>query len=83
VQDYFVTLHIHISGVSSERFPAMGSFLRQDFIDMSSNLEKCAFAFFETEAMKYPIEETNRRLGETILIGRLIELKKLTQERQS
>ena len=59
---------------------------------MSSNLEKCAFAFFETEAMKlkldslekwhkYPIEETNRRFGGTVLIGRLTELKKLIQDR--
>ena len=78
VQDYLLTLHMHLGGVPSERFPDLGALIRQDFIDLSSSLEKHAFEFFRTgvrklkldsldEWHKYELEETKRRLGETVL----------------
>src|ERR1035441_8909209 len=71
VQDYFVTLHTNLSEASSEHFATVGSFIRQDFIDLSSSLEKTAFEFFKTEARelrlsdltehhKYPLRSEER-----------------------
>lgn len=78
VQDYLVTLHSHLEGVPSERFPALGALIRQDFIDLSSSLEKAAFKFFQRDIRtlspgnldewhKYQKEETIRRIEATVL----------------
>lgn len=78
VQDYLVTLHSHLEGVPSESYPALGALIRQDFIDLSSSLEKAAFSFFQKEIRtlspgnldewhKYQKEETIRRLEATVL----------------
>ena len=90
VQDYLATLNTKLSGVPSEHFAAVGSFVRQDFIDISDRLEKAAFEFFKAEARelrlndltehhKYPLEETNRRLQNTVLLGRWKEIQVLVQ----
>jgi hypothetical protein len=79
VQDYLLTLHMHLAGVRSERYPELGMLIRQDFIDLSSSLEKQAFEFFRTgvrqlqlhsldEWHKFELSETQRRLGETALM---------------
>ena len=88
VQDYFVTLNTHLSEAPSERFAAEGSFIRQDFIDLSSALEIKAFEYFKAEARelrlnnltehhKYPLAETKRRLQKTVLLARLAEIKSI------
>jgi hypothetical protein len=93
-QDYFVTLHTKLSEVPSEHFPAVGSFARQDFIDLSSGLEKTAFEFFKAEARelrlndltehhKYPLEETKKRLQNTVLLRRWKEIQTLIQSSQA
>lgn len=79
VQDYLVTLHMHLSDVPSDRYPLVGEHIRQDFIDLSSSLEKVAFAFFEGEVRKlrldsldkhhkYKTTETDDRLRGTALL---------------
>lgn len=78
VQDYLLTLHMHLGGVPNERYPDLGALIRQDFIDLSSSLEKQSFEFFRTGVRqlqldsldkwhKYERKETERRLGETAL----------------
>jgi hypothetical protein len=89
-QDYFVTLHTNLSEVPSPNFAAVGSFVRQDFVDLSSRLEKTAFEFFKAEARelrlndltehhKYPIQETKTRLQNTVLLSRWKEVQALIQ----
>jgi hypothetical protein len=79
VQDYLVTLHMYLEGVDSDAFPGLGEIIRQDFIDLSSSLEKNAFKFFEKGVRKlrpdspekwhkYELKETNRRLSITLLV---------------
>lgn len=90
VQDYMVTLHTHLSPVPSEHFLKVGRFIRQDFIDLSSNLEKIAFEFFKldsrklnlgdlTEHHKYVREETERRFQGTVMMGKWAEFHALVQ----
>ena len=78
VQDYLATLRMHLTGVPDAHYPDLGALIRQDFIDLSSSLEKYAFEFFRTgvrqlqlhsldEWHKYERAETERRLGETML----------------
>lgn len=81
VQDYLVTLHQNLSNVPSERYLSIGQIIRQDFIDLSSELEKKAFSFFEGEMRqlklnslnewhKYERQVTEKRLKETVLLSR-------------
>jgi hypothetical protein len=90
VQDYLVTVHTNLAGGSSEQFPIVGAFIRQDFIDFSSSLEKAAFEFFKAEARnlrlndlaehhKYAKEETMRRLHNTVLISKWKEIETMIQ----
>lgn len=48
VQDYLVTLHMHLVDVPSEKYFDFAQLIRQDFIDLSDSLEKAAFSFFES-----------------------------------
>jgi len=88
VQDYFVTVHTNLSAAPSECFASVGSFIRQDFIDLSSCLERLAFEYFKTEAMdlrlndlgehhKYPLKETEARLRKTVLLDKWAEVEAL------
>jgi hypothetical protein len=85
-QDYFVTIHANLSGSAPDAFPTVGALVRQDFIDLSSKLEKAAFEFFTKEARnlclsdlndwhKYPREVTESRLQDTVLLSKWAEIK--------
>lgn len=78
-QDYLVTLHLYLEHVPSDTFLQLGELIRQDFVDLSSSLEKKAFQFFQTgirklrpdslnQWHKYKRPETERRLGSTLLV---------------
>jgi hypothetical protein len=65
--------------VPSDTFLQLGELIRQDFVDLSSSLEKKAFQFFQTgirklrpdslnQWHKYKRPETERRLGSTLLV---------------
>jgi hypothetical protein len=92
VQDYLMTLHVNMGKFPDVDFATVGSFVRQDFIDLSSSLEKAAFAFFKTaqkrrlsdltEHHKYPRQETERRLQNTVLLSRWKELEALIRSGQ-
>lgn len=84
LQDYLVTLHLHLQSVPSEAYLSVGAVIRQDFVDISTSLERAAFSYFEkdarrlvlsnlTEWHKYPREETERRLKDTQLLRRWAE----------
>ncbi len=86
VQDYLVTIHVNLSGSAPNDFPAVGAFVRQDFIDLSSSLEKVAFEFFTKEARKlrlsdlnewhkYPLQATQSRLQDTVFLSKWAEIK--------
>jgi len=78
-QDYLITLHFYLERVPSDQFLGLGEIIRQDFVDLSSSLEKTAFTFFQSGVRKlqpdsldkwhkYKRTETDRRLGSTLLI---------------
>jgi hypothetical protein len=78
-QDYLVTLFIYLQDVPSDDFPRLGEIIRQDFIELSSSLERKAFRFFERGIRKlrldslqkwhkYKRPETERRLSATVLV---------------
>lgn len=92
LQDYLVTLHLHLQPVASEDYLSVGCIIRQDFIDMSASLERAAFRFFEKDARrlklsslnewhKYPREQTEKRLTDTQLRQRWSEWSPLAQDR--
>lgn len=80
IQDYLVTLYKNLKGVPNEKYPRVGQVIRQDFINLSSSLEKKSFEFFKKEVQqlkignldewhKYELSETKRRLKDTVLIS--------------
>lgn len=91
LQDYLVTLHLHLQLVASEDYLSVGSIIRQDFIDISVNLERSAFRFFEKDARrlrlsslddwhKHPREQTEKKLKDTQLLQRWSEWSPLAQK---
>ena len=91
VQDYLVTLHMHLVDVPSEKYFGLAQLIRQDFIDLSSSLEKAAFYFFESGIHrakldslsawhKYKRPVTERRLTSTALIQNVAAFKSALQE---
>ena len=91
VQDYLGTLHMHLVDVPSEKYFDLGQLIRQDFIDLSSSLEKAAFSFFETGIHrarldslsawhKYKRSVTERRLTNTALIQKIAAFKNALRE---
>ncbi|HXM20592.1 MAG TPA: hypothetical protein VN948_04905 [Terriglobales bacterium] len=89
VQDYLVTLFMHLVGVPTERYPQAGVVVRQDFIDLSSQLERQTFSFFVNDVRrlklkdlrewhKYPREETERRLKMTRLLQQWQDIARLS-----
>jgi len=79
IQDYLVTLHLYLEKIPSDSFIALGELIRQDFVDLSSSLEKTAFQFFQNGVRKlrpdsldkwhkYKRSETERRLAGTLLV---------------
>lgn len=93
-QDYLVTLHMHLKSIPSEEYLRVGELIRQDFIDLSSSLEKKAFDFFQqgihklkldslNKHHKYKRPETERRLSETALLRNLPSIRDAVGEDQS
>lgn len=87
VQDYLVTLHASLAEVPSDKYLAVGQVLRQDFISISSELEKSAYDYFENEISKrklsqlsewhkYPRQHTEARLTSTALISKWDSVRK-------
>ena len=85
-QDYFLTIHVKLSGFAPSVFPNVGALVRQDFIDLSSKLEKAAFEFFIKEVRnlhlndlddwhKYPRQVTECRLQDTVLLSKWADIK--------
>ncbi len=88
VQDYFVTFQHNLRNAPSEKYRSIGQIIRQDFIDLSSELERKAFEFFELDMFelrlsslsdwhKYPRIDTEKRLRGTQLMLRLGEIVQL------
>ncbi|WP_121627338.1 hypothetical protein [Poseidonibacter antarcticus] len=86
VQDYLVTLHQYILQVPSEKYLSIGQIIRQDFIELSGELEKKAFNFFSKEIHqlelnnlnehhKYKINDTKGRLNKTLLMTKWQSIK--------
>jgi hypothetical protein len=91
VQDYLVTLHMHLGGVPTGNYLSVGELIRQDFIELSSSLEKKAYEFFTRDIKKlrlnslddwhkYKRPETERRLQATALLRRSEEIAQLRKE---
>lgn len=54
-QDYLINLHAFLKQVPTENYPKVGEILRQDFIDLSVQLEKSSYAFFKKDFRKLKI----------------------------
>jgi hypothetical protein len=57
VQDYLVTLYMHLGKVPSEAYANVGVIVREDFIKLSSDLEKQAFRFFEFDVRRLEVAD--------------------------
>ena len=90
LQDYLVTLHINLGAVPSSRFPDVGLIVRQDFLDMSSSLERISYLFFDRDLRKlrlsnlndwhkYPRQQTEKRLKETHLLRQWADVSRLAE----
>lgn len=90
LQDYLGTLDMHTAEFPSERLREVGTIIRQDFIDISSSLERVAFAFLQRDVRrlslgtldewhKFPREVTEKRLRETVLLQRYEDLAAMRQ----
>ena len=88
VQDYLVTLYQNLTDVPSEKYLQIGQVIRQDFIDLSSELEKKSFAFFEKDVRrlklsnlkkwhKYKRPETENRLKKTALLSQWEKIQRV------
>jgi hypothetical protein len=91
VQDYLVTLNMYLEHVSSDRFLVLGELIRQDFVDLSSSLEKAAFKFFQSGVRKlkpdslnkwhkYKRAETEKRLESAALVNHQIAFAQARSE---
>jgi hypothetical protein len=91
VQDYLVTLHMHLDGMPSGKYLDVGEIIRQDFVDHSSSLEKQAFKFFTTDIRKlelssledwhkYERQHTEQRLQATALLAKLDHVQALGEQ---
>jgi len=91
IQDYLINLHSELSSLSSENYIIMGQMIRNDFIELSSSLEKAAYVYFEKEIAKkrlskltdwhkYPKEITIQRLNNTVLFSNNENIKKKLKE---
>ena len=76
IQDYLISLAEFLRNIDEKYYPEIGRIIRNDFITLSSNLEKLSFSYFSNELMKqklndlskhhkYPIETTNKRFSES------------------
>ena len=88
IQDYLATLHLHLSNVPDYDCFRLGVLIRQDFIDLSSSLEKVTFKFFERGVRrlkldtprdwhKYKPQVAEQRLRSLQLLPQLERIKPL------
>lgn len=88
LQDYIVTLDSLIKNLNDSEIREVGVTIRQDFIDIASNLEKLSFDFYsngifklkiedKNEWHKYKKEETYERFDNTMLSKYMEDIKKL------
>lgn len=88
LQDYVVNLNEFLRDVPTENYIRVGQLIRLDFIHFSESIEKLAFKFFSEDLEKlrigdiklwhkYPIEETERRLQQTELFCKRVEMTAL------
>jgi hypothetical protein len=91
LQDYVVNLKYLLQFVEPDNYPKVGAILRDDFVQLSSNIENVAFEFFTTDLSKlrlnnikewhkYPRQETEKRLQATNLFSRRDEINNLIQQ---
>lgn len=52
VQDYLATIHTNLANVPSDKYKKIGAVLRDDFIALSSSLEKSAMKYFQNDLYK-------------------------------
>ena len=61
LQDYLVNINYYIESLKSKfNIKVLGCVVRQDFIDISNNLETIAFKFYTRKIFKLKIENKNR-----------------------
>ena len=79
LQDYLTSLSNIIQNAEDLEFPRIGIIVKQDFIDLASNLENLTFEFFRkdiyemkinqhNEWHKYPKKETHSKFNKTTLV---------------
>lgn len=87
-QDYLVNLHEFLKKIDSEKYFKVGALIRDDFISISSSIEKLAFDYFSKDLgtfrlndlrqyHKYDKNETMRRLESTDFMTRFREIQEL------
>ena len=92
VQDYLVTLHTNLSSAQSDKYLSVGQVIRQDFVDLSSALEKASYDYFENEITKrklnklsewhkYPRQNTESRLSNMQLISNWQRVQEVLSEK--
>lgn len=91
LQNYLVTLHLNLRSVPSSRLPDVGLIIREDFIDMSSNLERISHVFFDRDVRKlrssnlndwhkHARPQTEKRLKESNLLRQWADVSGLLEE---
>jgi hypothetical protein len=86
--DYIINLYEKIQNIDDKKIILIGYIIRQDFIDFSGELEKLAFILFERDLYKlklndlkkwhkYEKTETEKRLQNTELLKKEIEIDKI------
>jgi hypothetical protein len=57
LQDYLNSLSLTIKNIADEDLPKIGLIVKQDFIDLASNLENITFEFFRRDIYKMEINK--------------------------
>ena len=60
VQDYLSNLHSALSSINSDLYFQIGITIRKDFINLSNDLEKKSFKFFEKEVHKLKLSSLKK-----------------------
>lgn len=89
--DYITTLNLKLKDVNEQNYPQVGLIVKQDFIDLATNLENITFEFFRkdiykmkinkhNEWHKYQKEETLNRFHKTNLFIKDEEITSIREE---
>jgi len=87
-QDYLVTLSENISDFESNKYPAIGTIVKLDFLDLSYFIEQKTIQFFEKDILKVNIKRTKKhhkykrkitheRLNKTLLYTKWSEIENI------